>query len=207
MWLPKERFHMNDNIFRILILVLLVPAFSVSIYFRHKAQRKGGDTIDRTQEGKPLMVVLRVCGFALWLSVLVYVINPEWLAFAALPFPDWLRWLGFGLCLIALPLLVWMFRSLGNNITDTVQARANAQLVARGPYKYIRHPLYSFGTLFFIGLMLMTANALIIVLGLVTLSILLRRTPTEEAKLVEKFGDEYQAYMAQTPRFLPRLTR
>lgn len=196
---------MNDTIFRILVLGLVAAALAISAYFRRKAQRAGGDKIDRRQEGVPLMLVLRVAGLALWLSVFVYVINPNWIAFAALPLPDALRWFGCALCLIALPLLVWMFRSLGNNITDTVQTRAHAQLVVRGPYQYIRHPLYSFGVLFFLGLMLLTANALIIFFGAVALTMLILRTPNEEAKLVEKFGDAYRAYMAQTPRFVPRL--
>jgi protein-S-isoprenylcysteine O-methyltransferase Ste14 len=196
---------MTDTIFRLLILAMLVTALSISAYFRRKAQRAGGDKIDRTQEGVPLMIVLRLAGLALWLSVLVYVINPDWIAFAALPVPDGLRWFGFALCLIALPLLVWMFRSLGNNITDTVQTRAHAQLVVRGPYQYIRHPLYSFGVLFFVGLMLMTANVLIVLFGATALTMLLVRTPNEETKLVEKFGDAYREYMARTPRFLPKV--
>lgn len=196
---------MTDIIFRLLILALLVTALSTTAYFRRKAQRVGGDKIDRTQEGVPLMIVLRVAGLALWLSVLVYVINPAWIAFATLPLPDALRWLGFLLCLIALPLMVWMFRSLGNNITDTVQTRTHAQLVVRGPYQYIRHPLYSFGVLFFVGLMLMATNGLIVLFGALALTMLILRTPTEENMLVERFGDAYRAYMAQTPRFVPRL--
>jgi protein-S-isoprenylcysteine O-methyltransferase Ste14 len=146
---------------------------------------------------------LRVAGFGVWLSIILYIINPEWLSFAALPFPDWLRWLGFALSVIALPLIVWMFRSLGNNITDTVQTRETAHLVVRGPYKWIRHPLYSFGTLFVVGLMLMLANWLIILLGAIALVLLILRTPNEEAHLVEKFGDEYRTYMAHTARFIP----
>lgn len=196
---------MTDTIFRLLVLAMLVTALSITAYFRRKAQRAGGDKIDRTQEGVPLMIVLRVAGLALWLSVFVYVINPDWIAFAALPVPDGLRWFGFVLGLIALPLMVWMFSSLGNNITDTVQTRATAQLVVRGPYQYIRHPLYSFGVLFFIGLMLMAANALIVFFGATALTLLILRTPTEETKLVEKFGESYRAYMKQTGRFIPRL--
>lgn len=194
---------MNDTIFRLLILGLMVTALGISAYFRRKAQRKGGDKIDRTQEGVPLMIVLRVAGLAVWLSVLAYVMNPDWLAFAALPIPDALRWFGLALSLSALPLIVWMFRSLGNNITDTVQTRASAQLVVRGPYQYIRHPLYSFGVLFFIGLMLMAANALIFFFGATALVMLMLRTPTEEKMLVEKFGDAYREYMTRTPRFVP----
>lgn len=198
---------MNDTLFRFLILALVVTAFSVSVFFRSRAQSTGGDKIDRTREGVPLMLVLRLAGLGLWGGLLVYVINPNWLAFAALPLPDGLRWFGLVLALIGLPLIVWMFRSLGNNITDTVQTRQNAQLVVRGPYRYIRHPLYAFGALFFVGLILMTANALILVCGVIALALLLLRTPAEEDQLVAKFGDSYRDYMAQTGRFLPKFSR
>lgn len=198
---------MNDTLFRFLILALVVTAFSVSVFFRSRAQSTGGDKIDRTREGVPLMMVLRLAGLGLWGGLLLYVVNPNWLVFAALPVPDALRWFGLVLALVGLPLLVWMFRSLGNNITDTVQTRQNAQLVVRGPYRYIRHPLYSFGALFFVGLMLMTANALILICGVIALALLLLRTPAEEAQLVAKFGDSYRDYMARTGRFLPKLSR
>jgi protein-S-isoprenylcysteine O-methyltransferase Ste14 len=38
-------------------------------------------------------------------------------------------------------------------------------------------------------------------------ALLVIRTPIEEAKLIEKFGDEYRAYVRRTGRFLPRLAR
>lgn len=198
---------MNDNIFRILILVLLVIVFAISGYYRRKAQRTGGDKIDWTQEGAVLMLILRITGFGMWLSFLAYVINPESLAFAALPFPDAVRWFGFSLSVVAIPLVFWMFRSLGNNITDTVQTRESAQLVVQGPYRWIRHPLYTFGGMFAVGLMLMTANGLIIALGAIAFTMLVLRTPNEEQRLVDKFGDSYRDYMTRTGRFLPRLSQ
>jgi protein-S-isoprenylcysteine O-methyltransferase Ste14 len=39
------------------------------------------------------------------------------------------------------------------------------------------------------------------------IALLAARTPKEEEKLVEKFGDEYRAYMARTGRFVPRFGR
>jgi protein-S-isoprenylcysteine O-methyltransferase Ste14 len=58
------------------------------------------------------------------------------------------------------------------------------RLVRVGAYRYIRHPLYSFGALFFVGLMLMTANALILICGVIALLLLFLRTPSEEEQLV-----------------------
>jgi protein-S-isoprenylcysteine O-methyltransferase Ste14 len=37
------------------------------------------------------------------------------------------------------------------------------------------------------------------------IALLAARTPREEEKLIEKFGDQYRAYMSRTGRFLPRI--
>ncbi len=52
---------------------------------------------------------------------------------------------------------------------------------------------------------LLTANWLIAVLGLAAIAMLVRRTSLEEAKLTERFGDEYRSYAAKTGRVVPRL--
>lgn len=194
-----------DTLFRINILVLFATGLSVSIYFRRRANRVGGDRISRREEGTPLLVLLRLTGMAGWLSVVAYVINPDWMRWSSLSLPVALRWLGVGLSALSVPLLVWMFGSLGNNVTDTVAIRSKHALVTNGPYRWVRHPLYSLGTMLFVGIGLIAANWFILLtmgLGFVLLAI---RTPIEEAKLIEKFGDEYRVYMRRTGRFLPRL--
>ena len=197
----------DETIFRAIVIAMLATGFSVSAYYRGKAARASNERISRREEGTPIMILLRLAGLSVWLSILAYAINPEWLRWSALPLPIEVRWLGAGLSAIAVPLIVWMFRSLGRNVTDTVAIRREHTLVRHGPYRWIRHPLYSFGGLLFTGIILMVANWFVVVMGFVAFSILVIRTPIEEAKLIERFGDEYRAYMKQTGRFLPRLGR
>jgi protein-S-isoprenylcysteine O-methyltransferase Ste14 len=52
---------------------------------------------------------------------------------------------------------------------------------------------------------LLTANWIAGLALLVFWTYLWRRTPLEEAKLMERFEDEYQAYVARTGRFIPRV--
>ena len=139
------------------------------------------------------------------LSMLAYFINPTWMAWAQLPLLDGLRWLGAILMAVCVPLFYWLFSSLDRNITHTVAIRQEHTLVTHGPYHWVRNPLYSVGFLFFLGLSLLTANWFIFVTMLITFGILLVRTPIEEEKLVERFGDEYRQYMRKTGRFLPKL--
>ena len=196
---------MNENlIFRIIIIALFVSAFSVSIYYRRKAQRSSGDEIDRRQEGGFIMVALRIGGGLIWLAILAYMIYPPAITWASLPLPTWLRWFGVVVAITAVFLLFWMFRSLGMNITDTVVTRRDHTLITDGPYRWIRHPLYTFGSLFFISLSLVTGIWLIPLLAIPTFAILIQRTSIEERALQERFGDEYLRYSERTGRFFPR---
>lgn len=175
------------------------------LYHRLRAA-KSTEKISRKEEGLPIMVLLRFFGFSVWIGLLVYMINPGWMAWSSWSLPDWLRWTGAAILMLAIPLIHWMFRSLGRSITDTVAIRKEHHLVMEGPYRYIRHPMYSFSLLAFSGFSLLTANWFIAAAGLMALILLGLRTPTEESKLEARFGEEYRAYALKTGRFLPRIT-
>jgi protein-S-isoprenylcysteine O-methyltransferase Ste14 len=103
--------------------------------------------------------------------------------------------------------IYWLFSSIGTGITPTSATRRDHVLSTSGPYRWIRHPLYTFGTAWFVSLGVMADTWLIASLGILAFIAMAIRTPREEARLVEKFGDEYRQYMKRTGRFLPRITR
>lgn len=194
-----------ERIFHILAVVLLLSGFLISIYFRRKAAQTG-EEIDVKEEGSLILNLRRILGLMLWLSAFAYLINPAWMAWSSLPLPNWMRWIGVGIMLVCVPLIYWIFSSLGMNVTPTVVTRQEHTMVIQGPYRWVRHPLYTVGFLLFVGLSLLAANwfiALVLVLGIIPLTM---RTPIEEARLLERFGDEYRAYMQRTGRYLPRLS-
>jgi len=194
----------DETIYRAILITLLVTGMPISIYYRRKAA-KSGEKISRRDEGLPILILSRLSGLSILVALLAYLINPQWMKWSALPLPAWLRWLGAGVAVVTIPLVYWAFRSLGKNLTDTVATRKDHTLVTSGPYRWVRHPLHSLVILGWLAMSLVAANwflGLMIILGFV---ILLFRTPIEEAKLIDRFGDEYQAYMKRTGRFLPRL--
>ncbi|UCD23138.1 MAG: isoprenylcysteine carboxylmethyltransferase family protein, partial [Gemmatimonadota bacterium] len=99
----------------------------------------------------------------------------------------------------------WLFSSIGSAITPTSATRQAHVLTTKGPYRWVRHPLYTVGPSFFVSFGMMAQNWFIAGLGVVAFALMAVRTPAEEANLIEKFGDEYRDYMARTGRFLPRL--
>jgi protein-S-isoprenylcysteine O-methyltransferase Ste14 len=94
---------------------------------------------------------------------------------------------------------------LGKNLTDTVVTRTKHTLVTVGPYRWIRHPLYTSAALLVLGSSLVAANWFFFVTGCVVMLLLVIRTRKEEENLVARFGDDYQSYMRRTGRFVPRL--
>ena len=194
----------HDFALRAVLIVVLLLLFPVGMYHRFRSQSTG-ETLDRRQEGLFILATLRPLGAVYWLSVFAWMINPRWLAWSSLSLPVWLRWGGVIALLTGSALLVLTFRTLGTNLTDTVVTRETHTLVVHGPYRWIRHPLYSSAALLVVAMSLIAANWFFFVSGVALLSILIVRTRTEEQNLVARFGDSYQRYMERTGRFVPRL--
>ncbi len=148
---------MNENIFRILAAIILFAAVGISSYYRRKADQETGETISRKVDGNILMTLIKIGGLILWLSPLIYLINPKWMAWSKIGLPDEVRWLGVGIGVLCVAGVYWLFSSIGSGITSTSATRMAI------------------------------------------------RTPKEEANLIEKFGEDYRAYIKITGRFLPYL--
>jgi protein-S-isoprenylcysteine O-methyltransferase Ste14 len=193
-----------ENAFRFVGLALVIISFAISAFYRRRAAQTK-EKVSSKEEASLILYLRSFFGLAFWLSMLAYFINPAWMAWAQLPLSDGLRWCGALLMVICVPLFYWLFSSLDRNITHTVATRQEHTLVVHGPYRWVRHPLYTVGFLFFVGLSLLTANWFIFVTMLITFMILLARTPIEEEKLIERFGDQYRQYMQKTGRFIPKI--
>src|SRR4029079_17209697 len=116
---------------------------------------------------------------------------PQRMAWASVLLPDWLRWSGAGVGVLAAVFLLWTLHSLGTNLTDTVVTRKAHTLVTRGPYRWIRHPFYDALVLIVLSASLLTANWFIFATGAAVFALLPIRAGREEANLVARFGDAY----------------
>jgi len=200
----RKVYKVNETVFRILAALILFLAAGISSYFRRKADRDSGEKLSRTLDGTPMMVAIRIGGLILWLSPLAYLINPQWMAWSKLGLPELTRGIGIVLGILCVGLVYWLFSSIGSGITPVSATRKNHQLVTSGIYRWVRHPLYTVGTLLFISFGLMADNWFILLLAALVFIIMAIRTPKEEANLIEKFGDEYRQYINRTGRFLPK---
>lgn len=194
----------TETIFRIAATIIFLAGAGISIYYRNKADKASGK-VSLKEEGLPITLALRLFGLSLWLGVFAWLLNPAWMNWSRLPLPEWARWLGLVTGILADLLAYWVFSNLNNNVSPTVVAREQAQLVTNGPYKWVRHPLYTMGMIAYLGFALMAENWFIALMSVLVFIVLAIRTPKEEAKLIEKFGDEYREYMKHTGRYLPKV--
>ena len=196
---------MNENIFRVLAALILFTGIGISSYFRRKADKDTGEKISRKVDGNIVMNIIKIGGLILWLSPLAYLVNPNWMAWSKIGLPESVRSVGVGIGILCVLGIYWLFSSIGNNISPTSATRKEHKLVTSGPYRWVRHPLYTVGASLFISFGMMADNWFIAVLGVLAFIGMAIRTPKEEANLIEKFGDEYREYMKTTGRFLPYL--
>ena len=195
---------MNENIFRILAAVILFTGMGISVYYRLKADKDTGEKISRKVDGSAMMAIIKIGGLILWLSPFVYLINPVWMAWSKIGLPEWIRWLGVFIGALGTAGIYWLFSSIGSGISPTSATRQQHVLSTKGPYRWVRHPLYTLGSSMFITFGMMADNWFIALLGFLAFIAMAIRTPKEEANLIEKFGDEYREYMKTTGAFLPK---
>jgi protein-S-isoprenylcysteine O-methyltransferase Ste14 len=203
--LSPQEMYLNQNLFRFFAALVFLSGLGISTYFRRKADSDTGEKVSVSDEGITMILALRLGGLLLWLSMIGYLIYPPLLDWSKIGLADWARWLGVGTGIACVFLIYWMFSSIGNGITPTVATRRGHQLVTSGPYRWIRHPLYTFGTSFFLSFALMADSWFIALMAVLAIVLLSLRLPNEEAHLIEKFGDEYRDYMRRTGKFLPKI--
>jgi protein-S-isoprenylcysteine O-methyltransferase Ste14 len=197
---------MNNLTFHIVFAVAFLTMMGIRLAAPRSEIRPEGKV--EFKEGWLNMAARGLIGIGYIAAMLVYTVYPRYLAWAAFPLPTWARWVGTVLALASLPLLWWVQWALGKNFSTTLHVREGHRLVQHGPYRWVRHPMYSVLTTFGVGMTLLSANWVVglpVSLGLVI--VVVTRVGKEEMTMIEQFGDEYRAYMQRTGRFLPRLSR
>jgi len=99
---------------------------------------------------------------------------------------------------------VWGAAYLGSDVVQSAGMRAGS-VVADGPYRHVRNPLYIGLWCMFAALSFLMPPTGALVAVLLSVVFLLRLILGEEAYLSAKLGDPYQAYLRAVPRLLPRL--
>jgi protein-S-isoprenylcysteine O-methyltransferase Ste14 len=95
------------------------------------------------------------------------------------------------------------FYLLSNAWNVLYHAQRRNELAKTGPYARIRHPQYVAFVLILLGFLLQWPTLLTLVMFPILLVMYGRLAITEEAEMRKRFGADFEAYAARTPRFLP----
>jgi protein-S-isoprenylcysteine O-methyltransferase Ste14 len=115
------------------------------------------------------------------------------------------RLVGLAVSLCGAALLFWSAVVLGRFLVHEAAVFQDHALVTRGPYRFVRHPIYSGYLALLLGSGAGMLNVYLLLLWPFSLLGILVQANSEERLLESKFGEAYQHYAGRTGQLVPRL--
>ena len=193
-WFTGIDMDIQKEIVAVLFFVFVVIRL---FYGRGKDERK------RFHHSRELLLTA-IFTCTLIASFLTYFSQPS--PVFPLQYPLWIIFLGCFLGVCGNILLLWVHHCLGTNFSPHLEIRSDHKLIQNGPYRYIRHPMYTSGYLFLLGCGIISQDGLLLFPPIFTFSILLFfRLRDEEVMLEEKFGEDWLMYTKTTAKIIPKI--
>jgi protein-S-isoprenylcysteine O-methyltransferase Ste14 len=141
---------------------------------------------------------------ALWLMFFARHLNPALLA-TIFPHRAWIDWIGVVITSLGFAMTYWARAVLGGNWSANVTIKEDHELIRTGPYRFVRHPIYTGLLLAGIGttLVLNQYRGFFAVV-LLWISFTVKRLK-EEQFMRRQFGAQYMEYAHATGAILPKL--
>jgi protein-S-isoprenylcysteine O-methyltransferase Ste14 len=109
---------------------------------------------------------------------------------------------GLVIFLLGLLLAVWARLYLGKNWGAPMSQKKDPELVTSGPYRYVRHPIYSGLMLAFLGATL-TASLFWLVVFVISGVYFIYSALVEEKHMIKQFPKTYTSYKSRTKMLFP----
>jgi protein-S-isoprenylcysteine O-methyltransferase Ste14 len=182
--------------------VILLASIAMVVIRAPHGQRSRTVPVARSRKG-PLEIILLSMAWIAFFLPLVWIATP---LFAFADYPLHVVPLVAGTSLLALGL--WLFHrshaDLGTNWSITLEVREKHQLVTRGIYRLVRHPMYLALLIYAAGQAMALPNWFVgPSYGVAMILLFAFRVGREEDMMVEEFGKEYEEYRATTRRLVP----
>lgn len=125
------------------------------------------------------------------------------LGYRLIPMIAALAWFGVALTACGIAFAAWARFALGGNWSSEITVKEGHELVRSGPYRFVRHPIYSgvllalFGTAVCIGEIRAAVAFVLFLAGFWV------KARTEEALMVAQFGEQYRRYQREVKALIP----
>lgn len=190
-WGPSP-LGMATDLWTLLCLYWIVSAL------QQKRASKREAWFDRRQH--TLMV-----GFAAFLIFSRYA-HFSWLGKRFVPEWFWIAVAGVVLTAAGVAWAMWARLHLGANWSGTVSIREQHELIRTGPYRWMRHPIYSGVLLGMAGTVLVVGEVRGLIGFALMAAALYVKARKEEIWLNREFGASFEAHTQHTGMFLPRFS-
>jgi len=189
------------DIFTTVYFLALVIQIMIRAPFDRKRRREKLKESRFTKQEQVLLMGLALGGVV----VPILYAATHWLDFANYTLPAWAGWLGVILTAISLFVFWRGHVDLGVNWSPTLAIREQHELITRGIYGRIRHPMYASQWIFAIASPFLLQNWIAGLLNLlVFIPFYLLRVGEEEKLMLDQFGDQYHSYMQKVGSVFPR---
>jgi protein-S-isoprenylcysteine O-methyltransferase Ste14 len=182
--------------------IVLLASIGIVLIRAPHGKRSLAVPVAKSRKGRLEFALLTIAWVAFFLPV-IWIVSPLF-EFADYP----LHPIAFFGGILFLSLGLWLFyrshMDLGTNWSITLEVRDKHQLVTRGVYRSIRHPMYLGLLIYSLGQGLVLPNWLVgPSYGVAMVLIFAFRMVPEERMLLEEFGKDYKAYKAKSKRLIP----
>lgn len=142
----------------------------------------------------------------LWVGIILLFFTKEAaINHQFLPHTEAVQWLGAGICVPGVLLAIWARRTLADNWSADVEFKQGHKLVVRGPYRFVRHPIYTSLLVMALGTAIKSGQ----VVGFVGVGFFLLgfwiKLKQEERVMLRHFPEEYPAYKLRVKALVPFL--
>lgn len=192
----------EENIIKIIFAILLIVINAGRIYYQFIFNAKNKFHINKEKE--ITSVILFYISFAI--PSLFYIFT-DYIDALNFSFPYIIRIIGIIIIAISFWLFILTHITLGKNFSAILTIKKKHKLIQEGPYKRVRHPMYTSIYLMICGFFLLSSNLLVGLIPIISFSYLyFSRIKKEENMMLKKFGIEYEKYMKNTGRLIPKLS-
>ncbi len=187
----------HDMLFRIILAGL--ASFQFSSHLAHKKRSSRATPVTGFGE---VAMMFSACLWTVCLSG--YVAGLTWFS-PSISLPEWIRWFGVATMVACVPLSIWTYRTLGVHFSMKLHLLEDHRLVTEGPYRFVRHPMYSTLCLCVCATVVISENVIVMIAGSLLVAAMLFRISKEDKLLQERFGDSHKLYMKRTGAILPKM--